>query len=88
MIAEIVTVAGISFCVLALLAGARVNNRRQAAFRNRYSSYEDFRRQVDAERIRDLRRKWGDVYAIKAVRQAHPGASLVMAKRYVDELPG
>lgn len=78
---------GVLICVLLLLAGDRANKRRQAAFRNRYGSFEGFRKQVDAERIQDIRRAQGNVHAIKAVRQDHPHASLVMAKRYVEELP-
>ncbi|MGW4818519.1 hypothetical protein ACWEP4_05930 [Streptomyces sp. NPDC004227] len=53
----------------------------------RYGSFEGFRGQVDEEKIQRVRREQGDVAAIKLVRQTHPYVSLLLAKRYVEELP-
>ncbi|MFD7229277.1 hypothetical protein [Streptomyces sp. NPDC059881] len=41
---------------------------------------------MDAEKIRSVRRDRGDIAAIKTVREEHPLASLVIAKRYVEDL--
>ncbi|WP_245242048.1 hypothetical protein [Streptomyces sp. NEAU-H3] len=61
--------------VAVLVAGllSRLGTRRRArAFEERYGSYEA--------------RERGKVAAVKEVRERHPGVSLVMAKRYVDQL--
>ncbi|WP_406865386.1 hypothetical protein ABZO31_17795 [Streptomyces sp. HUAS MG47] len=72
--------------VVLWVVGERGARRRKKAFWERYGTYEGFRRQVDEEKVRAVRRDRGDVAAIKAVRVDHPLASLVHAKRYVDEL--
>ncbi|WP_406838439.1 hypothetical protein ACICHK_23485 [Streptomyces sp. AHU1] len=77
--------AGIAIAIC--VAGDRAAKRRERVFRDRYGSFEGFRGQVDPERIRGVRRRSGDVAAIKAVREEHPCVSLLTAKRYVDELP-
>ncbi|MFE2533026.1 hypothetical protein [Streptomyces sp. NPDC059371] len=77
----------VGICIAMLVAGDRAAKRRKKAFWDRYGSFEGFRGQVDAGRIQGVRRARGDVAAIKAVREEYPGVSLVMAKRYVDELP-
>ncbi|MEV6197368.1 hypothetical protein AB0M19_33800 [Streptomyces sp. NPDC051920] len=69
------------------VAGERAAKKRKKAFWDRYGSFEGFSGQVDVERIQGVRRAKGDVAAVKAVREDHPDVSLVMAKRYVDELP-
>ncbi|MFI0965153.1 hypothetical protein ACH4S8_27715 [Streptomyces sp. NPDC021080] len=73
----------IAICV----AGDRAAKKREKDFRDKYGSFEGFRDQVDAERIQGVRRASGDIAAIRALRQEYPYVSLVMAKRYVDELP-
>ncbi|EGJ75999.1 hypothetical protein STTU_3210 [Streptomyces sp. Tu6071] len=74
--------------VLVAVVLSRLGTRRQArAFEERYGSYESFRRQVDAGRVREVARERGKIAAVKEVRERHPGVSLVMAKRYVDQLP-
>ncbi|ASY33840.1 hypothetical protein CAC01_15175 [Streptomyces sp. CLI2509] len=74
--------------VLVAVVLSRLGTRRQArAFEERYGSYEGFRRQVDAGRVREVARERGKIAAVKEVRERHPGVSLVMAKRYVDQLP-
>ncbi|WP_405664836.1 hypothetical protein OG379_22155 [Streptomyces sp. NBC_01166] len=68
------------------VAGERAARRRKRAFWDHYGTYEGFRRQVDEDKVRAVRGARGDVAAIKAVRGDHPLASLVVAKRYVQEL--
>ncbi|MFJ2290622.1 hypothetical protein ACIOG7_02745 [Streptomyces sp. NPDC087894] len=68
------------------IAGERATRRRKRAFQDRYGSYEGFRGQVDEDRVRSVRSARGDVAAVKAVRDDHPLASLVIANRYVREL--
>ncbi|MDX3059340.1 hypothetical protein PV394_30090 [Streptomyces sp. NE06-03E] len=68
------------------IAGDRAARRRKRAFRNHYGSYEGFRHQVDEDKVRSVRSARGDVAAVKAVRDDHPLASLVIANRYVREL--
>ncbi|MZD07814.1 hypothetical protein GTW43_27500 [Streptomyces sp. SID5785] len=69
-----------------LAASERATRRRKAEFRHTYGTYEGFRRAVDEGRVRSVRRDRGEVAAIKAVRDRHPGVSLRLAKRYVQEL--
>lgn len=69
------------------VAGERAAKKRKKAFWDTYGSFEGFRDQVDAERVQGVRRASGDIAAVKAVRGNHPHVPLVMAKRYVDELP-
>ncbi|MFB4422786.1 hypothetical protein C5F59_017020 [Streptomyces sp. QL37] len=78
----------IAFAVTGALgiAGERAARRRKRAFWDHYGTYEGFRRQVDEDKVRSVRGTDGDVAAIKAVRVDHPLASLVIAKRYVQEL--
>lgn len=78
----------IAVCILIAIgvAGDRAAKKRKKAFWDRYGSFEGFRGQVDTERIEEVRRASGDVVAIKVLRKEYPNVSLVMAKRYVDEL--
>ncbi|MEU3302114.1 hypothetical protein ABZ729_20110 [Streptomyces sp. NPDC006678] len=74
-----------------LLAGCwfavdRASRKQKQAFWDTYGSYEGFSAQVDAEKIRSVRRDRGEIAAIKSVREEHPLASLVIAKRYVEDL--
>ncbi|MGW3915859.1 hypothetical protein ACWEBX_30675 [Streptomyces sp. NPDC005070] len=77
----------VGICIAMGVAGDRAAKKRKKAFWDAYGSFEGFRGQVDVERIQGVRRARGDVAAIKAVREEYPCVSLVMAKRYVDELP-
>ncbi|MFI5987221.1 hypothetical protein ACIBEA_40930 [Streptomyces sp. NPDC051555] len=65
----------------------RSAKKRKKAFWERFGSFEGFRAQVDETKIQQVRSDHGDVAAIKAVRQSHTYVPLVLAKRYVDELP-
>ncbi|MEV8227339.1 hypothetical protein AB0P41_15040 [Streptomyces sp. NPDC079167] len=68
------------------VAGERAARRRKRAFWDRYGTYEGFRTQVDEAKVRSVREARGDVAAVRAVREDHPLASLVIANRYVQEL--
>ncbi|MFE9725481.1 hypothetical protein ACFYQ5_18240 [Streptomyces sp. NPDC005794] len=68
------------------IAGDRAARKRKRAFWDHYGTYEGFRDQVDADKVRAVRSARGDVAAIKTVRDDHPRVSLVLAKRYVQEL--
>ncbi|MEU8707671.1 hypothetical protein [Streptomyces sp. NPDC048565] len=68
------------------IVGERATRKRKRAFWDRYGSYEGFRGQVDEDKVRSVRAAHGDIAAVKAVRDDHPLASLVIAKRYVEEL--
>ncbi|MFE2303279.1 hypothetical protein ACFXAW_34375 [Streptomyces sp. NPDC059445] len=87
MLGGIVGFIAMGIAVAVGVAGNRAAKKREKAFWGRYGSFEGFRDQVDAERILGVRRAKGDVAAIKAVREEYPDVSLVLAKRYVDELP-
>lgn len=68
------------------IIGNQATRKRKKAFWDQYGSYEGFRRQVDEQRIRAVQRDHGDIAAVKAVRDNHPLASMVVAKKYVDGL--
>ncbi|WP_037673988.1 hypothetical protein [Streptomyces griseus] len=87
MIEGIACVVAVVLSLVISVAGDRSAKKRKQAFWDRYGSFEGFRNQVDQERIQGVRRKRGDVAAMKAVRDEYPYVSLVMAKRYVEELP-
>ncbi|MFJ4002679.1 hypothetical protein ACIPWL_04370 [Streptomyces sp. NPDC090023] len=70
------------------MASDQTSKKRAQAFTKRYGSYEGFRRQVDEDRVQEVRRSKGKVAAIKEVRDNYPYVSLPMAKRYVEQLPG
>lgn len=88
MIGEVALYGGMAVVLVAALVSGRGARRRARVFEKRYGSYEGFRRQVDAGRVRQVARERGPVAAVKEVRERHPGVSLVMAKRYVDQLAG
>ncbi|MEV5006132.1 hypothetical protein ACIQFZ_23670 [Streptomyces sp. NPDC093064] len=77
----------IGVMVASAVVGDRASKKREKAFWERYGSFEGFRGQVDEEKIQRVRREQGDVAAIKVVRQTYPYVSLLLAKRYVEELP-
>ncbi|MFJ2718808.1 hypothetical protein [Streptomyces sp. NPDC087437] len=77
----------IGVMVALAVVGDRASKKRKKAFRERYGSFEGFRSQVDEEKIQRVRREQGDVVAIKVVRQTYPYVPLLLAKRYVEELP-
>ncbi|MEU4165894.1 hypothetical protein AB0F46_03285 [Streptomyces sp. NPDC026665] len=87
MLGGIAGFIAVGIAIVVGVAGERAAKKRKKAFWDRYGSFEGFRGQVDAERIQGVRRAKGDIAAVKAVREGHPDVSLVMAKRYVDELP-
>ncbi|WP_435193724.1 hypothetical protein [Streptomyces sp. NRRL F-5630] len=87
MIGESALYGGMAVVLAAGLVSRLGARKRARVFEERYGSYEGFRRQVDAGRVREVARKRGKVAAVKEVREAHPGVSLVTAKRYVDQLP-
>ncbi|GED85905.1 hypothetical protein ACIQMV_17610 [Streptomyces sp. NPDC091412] len=77
----------IGVMVALAVVGDRASKKRKKAFWERYGSFEGFRSQVDEEKIQRVRREQGDVVAIKVVRQTYPYVPLLLAKRYVEELP-
>ncbi|WP_431035198.1 hypothetical protein ACQYWQ_15310 [Streptomyces sp. P6-2-1] len=87
MIGEAALYGGMVVVLVAGLVSERGARKRARAFQERYGSYEGFRRQVDAGRVREVAREQGKVAAVREVRDGHPGVSLLMAKRYVDQLP-
>uniref|UniRef100_A0AAU3GSV0 Secreted protein n=1 Tax=Streptomyces sp. NBC_01401 TaxID=2903854 RepID=A0AAU3GSV0_9ACTN len=78
----------IAFVIVGALAiaGERTTRKRKRAFWDRYGSYEGFSSQVDEDKVRSVRGAHGDIAAVKAVRDDHPLAPLLIAKRYVEEL--
>ncbi|MEU6663515.1 hypothetical protein [Streptomyces sp. NPDC046821] len=84
-IAGVVVIVAVT--ALAMIGDRASKQKRDKAFAERYGSYEGFRRQVDQARIQETLRAHGMVAAVKAVRDTNPHVSLVLAKRYVDELP-
>ncbi|MEU6443902.1 hypothetical protein [Streptomyces sp. NPDC047046] len=87
MSGEVLLYGGMAVVLVAGLVSRLGARKRAREFQERYGSYEGFRRQVDAGRVREVARERGNVAAVKEVRERHPGVSLVMAKRYVDQLP-
>ncbi|MFI1290790.1 hypothetical protein ACH4VM_20355 [Streptomyces sp. NPDC020792] len=87
MLDGITATIAIGVTVALAAVGDRASKKRKKAFWERYGSFEGFRGQVDEEKIQRVRREQGDVVAIKVVRQTYPYVPLLLAKRYVEELP-
>ncbi|MFD7033195.1 hypothetical protein ACFWAR_34735 [Streptomyces sp. NPDC059917] len=84
---EVAAIVALTLAVALGVALDRSAKKRKKAFWEHFGSFEGFRAQVDGTKIQQIRSDHGDVAAIKAVRQSHTYVPLVLAKRYVDELP-
>ncbi|WP_129841678.1 hypothetical protein [Streptomyces sp. RFCAC02] len=78
--------AGILVAGAVLLAAGGTQRSRARAHRRRFASFAAFSAAVDGDAIRAVRDREGEIRAVKAVRDAHPGAPLADSVRYVRSL--
>lgn len=86
MLAALAAGAAIGAAAVVAIVNERRNRRRRSDFSTHFRTREEFRKAVDADRIRSVRDTQSEMAAIRAVRTDFPGAPLDQVIRVVREL--